>query len=289
MHFILYSFYYKLLILLVAMDPNGSYPNILPLLVAMDPNGCYPNISPLHQALRGTTAMPILKDFVALESPPSDSPSIGNSSPTIHAPQEATVMSVNDRSMIPYQSHTHLAPLPPQLGDTIPNPLSLEKREMFSHEEFLTNPFWNDFDSSHQRQNLSMEDSFFTSLLQTEPKLIVHSRLTAMGEPDDGSIFKMDIKHVSEEQNIHDGRLLFDDSHGVPTPGSRSMQSSPIPREDKIPLVGPNGISDSGITHGPTTSRKYTCKIYSATFNSSQAYGGHMSSHSKARMKSLQS
>ncbi|XP_037417652.1 uncharacterized protein LOC119281141 [Triticum dicoccoides] len=273
MHSILYSFYFKLLILLVAMDPNGSYPNI----------------SPLHEALRGTTAMPTLKDFVALESPSSNSPSIENSSPIIHAPRDAYVMLVNDRSMIPYQSHTDLAPLPPQLGDMIPNPLSLDKKEMFSHEEFLTNPFWNDFDSSHQRHNISMEASSFTSLLQTEQKLVVHSQVIAMGEPDDGSISKMDIKHVSKEQNIQDGRLLFDDPYGVPTPGSPGMRSSPIPREDKIPLVGANAISDSGITHGPTTARKYKCKICSATFNSSQAYGGHMSLHSKARMKSLQS
>ncbi|VAH59201.1 unnamed protein product [Triticum turgidum subsp. durum] len=160
---------------------------------------------------------------------------------------------------------------------------------MFSHEEFLTYPFWNEFDSSHQRQNLSMVASSFTSLLQTEPKLMVHSQITAMGEPDDGSIFKMDVKHVSKEWNIQDGRLLFDDPYGVPTPSSPGMRSSPIPREDKVPLVGQNGISESGITRGPTTSRKYTCKICSATFNSSQAYGGHMSLHRKARMKSLQS
>ena len=108
-----HTFTEKFLILLGAMDPNGSYPNISPLPVAMDPSGSYLNIFPLHEALRGTTAMSILKSFVAFESPSSVSPSIGNSSPTIHAPQGATVMSVNERSMVPYQSHTDLAPLPP--------------------------------------------------------------------------------------------------------------------------------------------------------------------------------
>ncbi|KAM3328666.1 hypothetical protein ACQJBY_026045 [Aegilops geniculata] len=254
----------------------------------MDPNGSYPNISPLHEALRGTTAMPILNDFVDLESPSSHSPSIGNSSTNIHAPQEGTVMSVNDSSMIPYQSSAELAPLPPQLGDTIPIPLSSDEKGMLSHEDFLANPFCNDFNSSHQMQNLPTEASPFTPLLQTEPNSIVHSQLNTNRVLDDGSLFKMATRDVSELK-IQDGRLSNVDPYGVPAPASPSMQSSHIQREDKILLVGPNGISDSAIMHDYTTSRKYTCKICSARFNTSQAYGGHMSSHSKARMKSLQS
>ncbi|KAF7021442.1 hypothetical protein CFC21_034394 [Triticum aestivum] len=255
----------------------------------MDPNGSYPNISPLHEALRGTTAMPVLNDFVDLESPSSYSPSIGNSSTKMHAPQEGTVMPVNDSSMIPYQSSAELAPLPPQLGDTIPIPLSSDKKGMFSHEGFLTNPFWNEFNSSHQMQNLSTEASSFTPLLQTEPNSIVHSHLYTNGVLDDGSLFKMATRDVSEKQmKIQDERLSNADPYGVPAPASPTMQSSHIQREDKILLVGPNGISDSAIMHDSTTPRKYTCKICNATFNTSQAYGGHMSSHSKARMKSLQ-
>uniref|UniRef100_A0A8I6WQL8 C2H2-type domain-containing protein n=1 Tax=Hordeum vulgare subsp. vulgare TaxID=112509 RepID=A0A8I6WQL8_HORVV len=273
MHSILHSIYFKLLTLLVAMDPNDSYANI----------------SPLHEALRGTTAMPTLNDFVPLESPSSDSPLVGNSLQTIHAPREATLFSENDSTMIPYQSNTYLAPLPPQLSDTIPNPSSLEENEMFSHD-FLTNPFWNEFDSSHQKQKFSMEVSSFTSLLRKEPNSIAHSLLNTVGESDDGSISKMATRLVSkQEQNIQDGRLLHGAPYGLPAPGSLVMQSSHAPREDKIPLVGPNGNSTSANMHGSTISRKYTCKICSATFNTSQAYGGHMSSHSKARMKSLQS
>ncbi|KAI5006066.1 hypothetical protein ZWY2020_033309 [Hordeum vulgare] len=279
----------------------------------MDPNDSYANISPLHEALRGTTAMPTLNDFVPLESPSSDSPLVGNSLQTIHAPREATLLSENDSTMIPYQSNTYLAPLPPQLSDTIPNPSSLEENEMFSHD-FLTNPFWNEFDSSHQKQKFSMEVSSFTSLLRKEPNSIAHSLLNTVGESDDGSISKMATRLVSkvnplpsrhlcspekihpftpstmqQEQNIQDGRLLHGAPYGLPAPGSLVMQSSHAPREDKIPLVGPNGNSTSANMHGSTISRKYTCKICSATFNTSQAYGGHMSSHSKARMKSLQS
>ncbi|KAM3347434.1 hypothetical protein ACQJBY_021403 [Aegilops geniculata] len=161
---------------------------------------------------------------------------------------------------------------------------------MFSHEDFLTNPFWNDFNSSHQMQNLSTEASPFTPLLQTEPNSIVHSQLNTNAVLDDGSLFKMATRDVSEKQlKIQDGRLSNADPYGVPAPTSPAMQSSHIQREDKILLVGPNDISDSAIMHDSTTSRKYTCKICNATFNTYQAYGGHMSSHSKARMKSLQS
>ncbi|VAH57908.1 unnamed protein product [Triticum turgidum subsp. durum] len=161
---------------------------------------------------------------------------------------------------------------------------------MFSHEGFLTNPLWNDFNSSHRMQNLSMEASSFTSLLQTEPKSIVHSQLNTNGVLHDGSLFKMATRDVYEKQlKIQDERLSNVYPYGVPAPASPAMQSSHIQREDKILLVGPNGISDSAIMHDSTTPRKYTCKICNATFNTSQSYGGHMSSHSKARMKSRQS
>ncbi|XBI62613.1 hypothetical protein VPH35_043196 [Triticum aestivum] len=207
----------------------------------MDPNGSYPNISPLHEALRGTTAMPVLNDFVDLESPSSYSPSIGNSSTNMHAPQEGTVMSVNDSSMIPYQSSAELAPLRPQLGDTIPIPLSSDEKGIC--------------------KNLSTEASSFTPLLQTEPNSIVHSQLNTNGVLDDGSLFKMATRDVSEKQlKIQDERLSNADPYGVPAPASPAMHSSHILRE-----------------------------ICNATFNTSQAYGGHMSSHSKARMKNLQS
>ena len=132
-------------------------------------------------------------------------------------------------------------------------------------------------------QNLSTEASPFTPLLQTEPNSIVHSQLNTNGVLDDGSLFKMATRDVSEvsslpsrflcsSQKIHpftpstmqkqmkiqDERLSNADPYGVPAPASPTMQSSHIQREDKILLVGPNGISDSVIMHDSSTPHKYT-------------------------------
>jgi transposase-like protein len=49
-----------------------------------------------------------------------------------------------------------------------------------------------------------------------------------------------------------------------------------------------NETSDSVTSHGSVASHTYKCKICNRTFNSHQAYGGHMSSHSKIRKKNQQ-
>ncbi|XP_037481598.1 uncharacterized protein LOC119359557 [Triticum dicoccoides] len=278
------------------MDPNGSYPN----KVTSGENDAY--ISPLHEALRGTRAMPVLNDILAFESLPSDSPSMANSSSAPDAPPEPTMMLVNDSSMMPHQENVGLAPLPPQLSDTIINPLSMvntivsqpnneeihqDEHEMFRHEDFLSNPLWNYADSYHHTHTSSMESPSFTSLLQTDPNSIVHTHLNTNGAMEDGSIYDMPAMHVSE--NIQDGRLLYDASYGVPAPISPFMATSHVPREYNTPLVCPNGISDSAILHDSTSLGNYTCKICGRKFNTSQAYGGHMSSHAKERKKHLQS
>ncbi|KAF7016737.1 unnamed protein product [Triticum aestivum] len=278
------------------MDPNGSYPN----KVRSSESDAY--ISPLHEVLRGTTAMPVLNDILAFESLPSDSPSMVNSSLAPNAPLEPTMMLVNDSSMMPHQENVGLAPLPPQLSDTIINPLSMvntivpqpnneeihqDEHEMFKHEDFLSNPLWNYADSYHHTYTSPMESPSFTSLLQTDPNSIVHTHLNTNGAMEDGSISDMPTMHVSE--NIQNGRLLYDSSYGVPAPISPFMTTSHVPREDKTPLVGPNGIFGSGILHGSTSLGNYTCKICGRKFITSQAYGGHMSSHAKERKKQLQS
>uniref|UniRef100_A0A453C3I2 C2H2-type domain-containing protein n=2 Tax=Aegilops tauschii TaxID=37682 RepID=A0A453C3I2_AEGTS len=305
------------------MDPNGSYPN----KVRSSESDAY--ISPLHEALRGTTALPVSNDILAFESLPSDSPSMVNSSLAPNAPLEPTMMLVNDSSMMPHHENVGLAPLPPQLSDTIINPLSMvntivpqpnneeihqDEHEMFKHEDFLSNPLWNYADSYHHTYTSPMESPSFTSLLQTDPNSIVHTQLNTNGAMEDGSISDMPTMHVSEvnslpygfccspenidpftpntilqQQNIQNGRLLYDASYGVPAPISPFMTTSHVPREDKTPLVGPNGIFGSGILHGSTSLGNYTCKICGRKFITSQAYGGHMSSHAKERKKQLQS
>ena len=82
--------------------------------------------------------------------------------------------------------------------------------------------------------------------------------------------------------------LSYGSSYGVPTAIVPSARSTHAPTQDKTIIGGQNGSSDNAIAPGNTSSRKNTCKMCNVTFKSPQAYGGHMSSHSKARKKGLQ-
>ncbi|XP_044970154.1 uncharacterized protein LOC123430353 [Hordeum vulgare subsp. vulgare] len=272
------------------MDPNISYPNKL----KSSESDAY--ISPLHEVLRGTIAMPVSNDTLSFESLPLDLPSAVNSSPAIDAPPEGAMISVNDSSMMPHQMNVGLAPLPPQLSDTISNPLSMvntitsqyyneeihqDGYEMVWHEDILSNPLSNYVDSYHHMNTSSMESPSFTSSLRADPNSIVYTHLNTTRALEDGSISEMPTRNGFE--NMQNGRLRYDASYGAPAPISPLMMSSHVQTEDKTPPVGPNGIFDSAILHDSTTSGKYTCKICGRTFITSQAYGGHMSSHAKAK------
>ncbi|KAI5014933.1 hypothetical protein ZWY2020_056323 [Hordeum vulgare] len=299
------------------MDPNISYPNKL----KSSESDAY--ISPLHEVLRGTIAMPVSNDTLSFESLPLDLPSAVNSSPAIDAPPEGAMISVNDSSMMPHQMNVGLAPLPPQLSDTISNPLSMvntitsqyyneeihqDGYEMVWHEDILSNPLSNYVDSYHHMNTSSMESPSFTSSLRADPNSIVYTHLNTTRALEDGSISEMPTRNgfevnsqpyaflcssenidpftlntILQQQNMQNGRLRYDASYGAPAPISPLMMSSHVQTEEKTPPVGPNGIFDSAILHDSTTSGKYTCKICGRTFITSQAYGGHMSSHAKAK------
>ncbi|VAH73661.1 unnamed protein product [Triticum turgidum subsp. durum] len=281
------------------MDPNGSYPK----KVRSDESEA--NISPLHDAPRGRAIMPMLSDFVPLNSTPSDSTWVWNTPPTIDAPHVVTMPSIKDCSIMPYQTSVSLSSQPPQLPDAkftpsnrvntlISQPNHSEifenPREIFSHQDFLSNPIRNYFSSSDQRRIFSMESPSITSLLQGDPIAVVNAHLNTIGAIDDGPIFEIPTRRVYKgPQNIPHGTLTHDATYVVPTPLVPFATSSHGPREDKTPMDVPNGITNSGIMHNTMSSRKYRCSICNLTFNSSQAFGGHMSSHSKARKNKLQS
>jgi hypothetical protein len=94
--------------------------------------------------------------------------------------------------------------------------------------------------------------------------------------------------NILQHQQVQHGILSHGSPYGVHTPLVPPARSMPAPREDKTLVGAPNGVSDSATDHGSKTSRRYICKICGLTFNSHQAYGGHMSAHSKARKKSQQ-
>ena len=149
------------------MDPNGSF------LIKEKSSESEANISPLHEPLRGMTTMPIMNDFVALNTPSPHSSSMGNTQPIIQAPEESTMM--------------HIAQ---------------NRQEMLSRQEFLGNPIGNYFDSSYQMQILSMESPSFTSLLQGDPIALVHAHLNTIGKLDEGPIYEMPTRSVSEVSSL---------------------------------------------------------------------------------------
>uniref|UniRef100_A0ACD5V330 Uncharacterized protein n=1 Tax=Avena sativa TaxID=4498 RepID=A0ACD5V330_AVESA len=226
------------------MDPDGSYPKKFSSIKSAD------NFSPLHEVFRGTTAMPVSNDHEDLKSSSPHSSSMGST-------QSITQANSTEISQI--------------------------QQEIIARQDFLRNPIGNYFDSSQQIKILSMEPPSFTSLLQEDPIAVVHAHLNTIGGLDEGPIYEMPTKRVSEQ--VQHEMLSRGDPDGVPTPLVPSARSTQAPREEKNPVGASNKILDSATYHGSTTSRRYTCKICNSTFNSPQAYGGHMSSHSKARKK----
>uniref|UniRef100_A0ACD5UUV2 Uncharacterized protein n=1 Tax=Avena sativa TaxID=4498 RepID=A0ACD5UUV2_AVESA len=226
------------------MDLDGSYPKKISSSKSED------NFSPLREEFRGTTAMPVINDHVDLKSSSPNSSSMGNTQSIIQA---------NDTE------------------------ISQIQQKILPRQDFLRNPIGNYFDSSQQMQILSMEPPSFTSLLQGDPIAVVHAHLNTIGRLDEGPIYEMPTRRVSEQ--VQHEMLSRGDPDGVPTPLVPSATSTQGPREEKTLVGASNRISDSATSHGSTTSRTYTCKICSSTFNSPQAYGGHMSAHSKARKK----
>uniref|UniRef100_A0ACD5V574 Uncharacterized protein n=1 Tax=Avena sativa TaxID=4498 RepID=A0ACD5V574_AVESA len=225
------------------MDPDGSYPKEFSSIQSED------NFSPLHEVFRGTAAMPVSNDHEDLKSSSPHSSSMGSTQSIAQA------------------NSTEISQI---------------QQEIIARQDFLRTPIGNYFNSSQQMQIFSMEPPSFTSLLQEDPIAVVQAHLNTIAGLDEGPIFEMPTKCVSEVQHE---MLSRGDPDGVPTPLVPSARSTQAPREDKTLVGASNKILDSATYHGSTTSGRYTCKICSSTYNSPQVYGGHMSSHSKARKK----
>ncbi|KAI5005278.1 hypothetical protein ZWY2020_032521 [Hordeum vulgare] len=199
------------------------------------------------------------------------------------------------------EANGSLSTLPPKLPDAQVTPLPMANtltskpnhsgifenhHEMLPYQAFLSNPISNYLGTSDQMRILSMESPSVTSLLQGDPLAIVHAHLNTIGATNDSPIFEIPTRHVIEGQhNIPCGTLTHDATDGVPTLLAPFMASPHGVREDIIPIGVPNVTTHSVIVHDYTSLPKYTCKICNRTFYSSQAYGGHMSSHSKEKKK----
>lgn len=134
-------------------------------------------------------------------------------------------------------------------------------------------------------QILSMESPSITSLLQGDPIASVHAHLNTIGALDAGPIFENPTRLFTK--HIQHGALCNEDPYGIPTPSGPFATFPSSPREGEDPVGGPNENFGGDVMQGSMSSG-YRCKLCNATFNSSQAYGGHMSHHSKAKKKNMQ-
>uniref|UniRef100_A0A0E0JJ28 C2H2-type domain-containing protein n=1 Tax=Oryza punctata TaxID=4537 RepID=A0A0E0JJ28_ORYPU len=261
------------------MDPNGSFPKD----DGSSRNEAY--LSPLHEALRGTTAIQGLGEYVGHNS--STIP------PIISAPQETTVLPSHNYS--PYYPNMALAPPPLQL---------------YPQQNFLTTPMGTYFNSSEQAHIMSTESPPVTSLLQGDPFAVVHAHLNTTGVLDNGPIFENSstnflVPEVNSMPSVYPFPLeniqpfisstICQQQRLQPRSSSHVESFSPpyVPTEQPEPIGGTNSTIGVQVPAGSTAvvnERVYICRqCPNATFSTPQAYGGHMSSHSKKDKKNMSS
>ncbi|OEL25526.1 hypothetical protein BAE44_0013455 [Dichanthelium oligosanthes] len=200
-----------------------------------------PIVSPLHEALLGTTAIPIMDP--SSQSQPTDQP-------IFHAPQEPSKMTM-------HRNYTLLSSIPFQARFAANS--SNQQQTLSSEHNFLTTPVSDYLSSSDRMAIMSMDAPSITSLLQGDPVAVLHAHLNTIRGSDLGPIFE---------------------------------NATQVPREQQMPVRETVCASDN-IVHSVSSSTMknerggniYQCRICPARFSSSQAYGGHMSHHSKDKKK----
>jgi hypothetical protein len=225
-----------------------------------------PFISPLHEALRGTTAMPVIGS--ALQN-----------QPIVHTPQEPTNISMNDSLIYPYQA-TEPALLPslykyttatsgePNISSPFHSKLSASSSSnnhntFLSELDFLTTPVSDYLSISEPMRIKSMDPPPLTSLLEGNPLAVLHAHFNTIKEVDLGPVFE---------------------------------QPTQVPRELLMPTSEVFGAYDNIMQRMSCSTmknergrREYVCKICSNKYFSSQAYGGHMRHHIKDKKKEAKS
>ncbi|KAL6849936.1 hypothetical protein ACP4OV_020563 [Aristida adscensionis] len=214
-------------------------------------------ISPLHEALRGTTAMPVVDEH-ELE---------------IHQNPAPTPLANNNIALAGFMQS-----------------LDNQQEMMLVNRRFLTTPIINNLSISDRLQILSVHPPSFTSLLQGEPAAVVHAHLDVNGVMDPGPIFydPLTLTHKEEMQKPL-GSSLHHGPYGEITPRrfALSPKSYYIQKESELPIGVRHGTYHGIVqpTISPTvveverTRRVYPCKLCVAKFYSAQALGGHMSYH----------
>jgi hypothetical protein len=220
-----------------------------------------PFVSPLHEALRGTAAMPVIGSTL-------------HNQPIVHTPQEPTHTSMNGNFIYPYQAEepTSLPSLCNHTAATSGDPIisspfhsklsassSSNQNAFLSERDFLTTPVGDYLNFSDPMRIKSMDPPPLTSLLQGNRLVVLHAHFNTIEEVDLGPVFEQPTQLPSEPPMPT--REVFDAYNNI------------VQRMPHSTLENEKGRVE------------YVCRICSAKFFSGQAYGGHMSHHSKVKKK----
>ncbi|KAJ1265276.1 hypothetical protein BS78_08G066000 [Paspalum vaginatum] len=296
------------------MDSNGSFSK------DVRSSKTEPYISPL---LRITKTMPIVNEQSPFQSPtiltPQQPPRVStgddstmpyhmNLDPTLPLPVIVRVPTSGN----PVSSHS--------FQDSF-TAMSRNQQHVFSDERnFLTAPLSEYLNPTGHMQIMSMEPPSITSLLQGDHVAIVHAHLSTCRMTGHGPIFEnpasgqLDSVVSSQPQissflaesllpfrpssalQLKQNASQYKDLCGIVTyadPNSFDNTSvfPPVSRELLLLMGGSSRAFDHTHDHMDSTAavdveraqQVHECKICHAKFSSSQAYGGHMSYHSKAK------
>ncbi|OEL28642.1 hypothetical protein BAE44_0010340, partial [Dichanthelium oligosanthes] len=173
--------------------------------------------------------------------------------PIFHAPQEPSKMPVHHNSTLPNCTDEPL-PLSSPFPHTVPTTVTPVSSIPFQ-ARFAAN-------SIYQQQTLSSEHNFLTTPVSDY-----------LSSSDRMAIMSMDAPSITS--------LLQGDPVAVLHAHLNIIQGA-----DLGPIFGnPTQSTSSSSMKNERGGHIYQCKICPATFVSSKAYGGHMSSHSKAKKR----
>ncbi|CAD6221397.1 unnamed protein product [Miscanthus lutarioriparius] len=225
-----------------------------------------PFVSPLHEALRGTTAMPVLGSTLHNQT-------------IVHTPQEPTNMSMNDNFIYPYQptppaslpslyNHTTATNGEPIFSGAFHSRLSassssIHQNTFMSERDFVTMQVSDYLSLSDPMRIKSMDPPPVTCLVQGNPLAVLHAHFNTIKEVDLGPVFEQPT-HVQSEPLLSTREVV-------------GSYENIIQRMSHYTMENERGRLE------------YVCKICSAKFSSAQAFGGHMSHHSKVKKKEAKS
>ncbi|CAM0875108.1 unnamed protein product [Alopecurus aequalis] len=259
----------------------------------MEPNGGYTSedyisyVSPLHEALRGTTAMPTLEQFLKFNSSLLISTPFIDSMSIILEPEEDAMFPSTEHSTFSYNMD---AALPPPI---------LPSSSIVVASTDRASPFLANFMvSAFEIRIFSMQA---TSTIQGNPLATMDASLNSSGVFNLSSVPQYPecqlygekkpntILRPSPYEEFYDIGPSVNTTNIYPFLESKQVQLETQQMMMDAPYVNFHknfAPSTRSIVSEPRR-REYTCKHCEMTFPTSQAYGGHMSSHNKAKNKML--